>query len=102
MPVTITKRKPGRPPKNPGKGGRRTISGRLTEELRSKLQESAERNGQSLNAELEARLVESFWRDEERHRAFGGPDGYRLLLGLGVVASALGTKNETGTRHIAG
>lgn len=49
-----------------------------TLELRKALQVSAEQNGRPVNAEAEARLVESF----EQDRVFGRPETYALLAML--------------------
>jgi len=60
--------KGGRPPKGPYHGKSKTLSTRITAELRSRLEEAAGATGRSLSQEIEFRLERSF----EKAADFGG------------------------------
>ncbi len=61
------KRKPGRPPAGPYEGKRKTLSTRITPELRDKLEAASKASGRSLSQEIELRLDRSFQTDVQLH-----------------------------------
>ena len=55
-----TRRRPGPKPRGPFQNKRLTLTTRITEDLRKKLEAAAEDSGRSLSQEIELRLIESF------------------------------------------
>jgi hypothetical protein len=80
MVVHFMRRKVGRPPSANGKKGER-LNLRVSSKLRDLLEEARRRSdGEvSLSEEVELRLRESFERDSEIEKRFGGPTTARLL-----------------------
>ena len=83
----------GRPPKGPYEDKRKTLSTRITSNLRTRLEEAAEETGRSLSQEIEFRLEQSFKDDEAVHEALGGKHVYALMRLLGSAVLII----ETGT-----
>src|SRR5690242_4365213 len=54
------RRRPGPKPRGPFENKRLTLTTRITEDLRKKLEAAAEATGRSLSQEIELRLLESF------------------------------------------
>ncbi len=59
-----TRRRPGPKPRGPFQNKRLTLTTRITEDLREKLEAAAEASGRSLSQEIELRLTQSFTADE--------------------------------------
>jgi hypothetical protein len=77
----MTQRKAGRPPKDEGSKKNAHLSVRISSKLRDLLEEARRRSdGEvSLSDEVELRLRESFERDSEIEKRFGGRPTARLL-----------------------
>ncbi len=88
------KKKRGRPAKE----HRPTFSFRLSNDLRAKLQTSADRTGLSLSEEIERRLHESF-TSATMIEMMGGQDISRLLMTFSYAAQIV--ENETGKKFWA-
>ena len=88
------KKKRGRPTKE----HRPTFSFRLSNDLRAKLQTSADRTGLSLSEEIERRLHESF-TSATMIEMMGGQDISRLLMTFSYAAQIV--ENETGKKFWA-
>ena len=64
---------------------------RLKEPLRAALAEAAGRRGVTLNAEVVARLEQSFEEKQRLEDVFGGIDVYRLVRTIGSIMDAVGS-----------
>ncbi len=75
-----TKRKrPGRPPRGEYVDKRKTLSTRITSELRDRLDKSADESGRSLSQEIEFRLEQSFRAEDAYYREFGDKSLYMTM-----------------------
>ncbi len=75
-----TKRKrPGRPPRGEYVDKRKTLSTRITSELRDRLDKSADESGRSLSQEIEFRLDQSFRDEKALYREFGDKSLYMTM-----------------------
>ena len=75
-----TKRKrPGRPPRGEYVDKRKTLSTRITSELRDRLDKSADESGRSLSQEIEFRLEQSFRDEKALYREFGDKSLYMTM-----------------------
>ncbi len=83
------KRKPGRPPAGPYEGKRKTLSTRITPELRDKLEAASKASGRSLSQEIELRLDRSFETDVQLHEAFGGEHLYALARMIAAILALI-------------
>ena len=98
MPRTAQKkpRKPGPPPHGPFEEKRKTLTTRITQELRERLEGAAEKTGRSLSQEIELRLEHSFALDSERYALFGGMVLYRVMALLATVINLV--EEQTGKK----
>ncbi len=81
-----TKRKrPGRPPRGEYVDKRKTLSTRITSELRDRLDKSADESGRSLSQEIEFRLEQSFRDEKALYREFGGRENYNIFRFLAQI-----------------
>jgi TraY domain len=64
----------GRKPKGPISGNAGWLQARITEDLRSQLEEAAARNGRSLSQEAQVRLKDSFGLSAKLQAAWGPPE----------------------------
>ena len=81
-----TKRKrPGRPPRGEYVDKRKTLSTRITSELRDRLDKSADESGRSLSQEIEFRLEQSFRDQKALYREFGGQENYNIMRFLALI-----------------
>jgi hypothetical protein len=62
--VDISKRRPGRPRKDPADLKRHNVTIAMADQTRRKIGEAAKRNGRSLSSEIDYRLERSF-RDDD-------------------------------------
>lgn len=81
--------RPGPRPRGPYEGKRSTLTTRITEATRKKLEDSARATGRSLSQEIELRLDGSFARDDANYDVFGSRDAYELMRLLGIWATAI-------------
>jgi hypothetical protein len=80
-----TRRRPGPKPQGPFENKRRTLTTRITEDLRVKLERAAASTGRSLSQEIELRLHESIAADG----AFGSPRTAVIFKMLGSTSRLL-------------
>ncbi len=76
----------GPKPRGPFEGKRKTLTTRITERTRRRLDEASEATDRSLSQEIEFRLEESFQRDRFENAIFealGGREHYPLLVMVG-------------------
>jgi Arc-like DNA binding dprotein len=64
---------------------------RMKEPLRAKLEEMAHRHGISMNAEIVARLEQSFEHQQRLEDVFGGILVYRLVRMVGAIMDSAGS-----------
>ncbi len=88
--------KPGPKPRGPFEGKRKTLTTRITEETRERLEQAAESTGRSLSQEIELRLERAFLEEHAKFEEFGGEGIYRFMKVLaavvGVVEHRVGKK----------
>ena len=77
--------RPGARPRGPYEEKRSTLTTRITEGTRKKLEDSAHDAGRSLSQEIELRLDRSYAQEEELYARFGGKGQYRWLLLLAAT-----------------
>lgn len=77
--------KPGRRPQGPFEEKRKTLTTRITDETRTRLEKASRASGRSLAQEVELRLEQSFSVDE----ALGGKDTHAVLRMFGAVATLI-------------
>ena len=81
-----TKRnRPGRPPRGEYVDKRKTLSTRITSDLRDRLDKSADESGRSLSQEIEFRLEQSFRDEKALYREFGGQKTYNVMRFLAQI-----------------
>ncbi len=84
-----TKRKrPGRPPRGEYVDKRKTLSTRITSDLRDRLDKSADESGRSLSQEIEFRLEQSFRDQEALYREFGDELVYKMMRWFAIAIDA--------------
>lgn len=84
-----TKARPGPKPRGPFEGKRKTLTTRITEETRRRLDEAAEANDRSLSQEIEIRLDRSFLSETARFEDFGGRKKYELARLFALTGNVL-------------
>ena len=85
----------GPKPRGPYIDKRKTITTRITEETRYRLEEAAKASDRSLSQEIEWRLMQSFQTEDQRHAEFGGVQNYRLGRLIAVTISEIEIISET-------
>ena len=75
--VKQPRKRTGPAPRGPFEGKRKTITTRITERNRLRLEEAAEGSDRSLSQEIEIRLDRSFTQDDARYDELGGKDSYK-------------------------
>ena len=85
-----TRRRPGPKPRGPFQNKRLTLTTRITEDLRKKLEAAAADSGRSLSQEIELRLQASLTGDQTLADALGGKRAAALLLALAAEARLWG------------
>ena len=71
-------KRPGPRPQGPFAEKRKTLTTRITEKTRARLEEGAAASDRSLSQEIEFRLERSFQDEDALNREFGGVDNYRI------------------------
>jgi len=84
------RKKPGAKPKGPYEHKIRTLTTRITERTRIKLENAASMSGRSLSQEIELRLNRSLDQDDVRYQDFGGEIQYRMCRMFADIANSLG------------
>ncbi len=67
---------------------RKTLSTRITSELRDRLDKSADESGRSLSQEIEFRLEQSFRDEDARYREFGDKSLYMIMRWFALTIAA--------------
>jgi hypothetical protein len=86
-------KRPGPRPQGPYADKRKTLTTRITERTRARLDEAAAVSDRSLSQEIEFRLERSFLDEDGLNREFGGADNYRVSKLLFAVVPII----EAGT-----
>lgn len=90
------KKRPGPKPRGPFSDKRKTITLRITQATRERLEQACQESGRSLAQESELRLDRSFLDDSARHQlkndGFGNEHNYRLAKLWGGIAAARGAE----------
>ena len=73
------RKRPGRPPRGEYVDKRKTLSTRITSDLRDRLDKSADESGRSLSQEIEFRLEQSFRDEKALYREFGDKSLYMTM-----------------------
>ena len=79
------RKRPGPAPRGPYEGKRRTLTTKITEGLRQKLDDAAERSNRSLSQEIEFRLDYSFRDQDARDRDFSDDFTLKLMRALATA-----------------
>lgn len=83
------RKKPGAKPKGPYEQKIRTLTTRITERTRIKLENAASMSGRSLSQEIELRLNRSLDQDDVRYQDFGGENQYRMCRIFADIANSI-------------
>lgn len=66
-----------------------TISTRITQELRDRIEAAAKKSGRSLSQEMETRLRRTFREEDELAKQFGSPEAARVFQALAVTLNMI-------------
>ena len=84
-----TTKRPGPRPQGPYVDKRKTLTTRITEETRTRLEKAAAATDRSLSQEIEFRLERSFLDEDARNREMGGKELQALFRLLGAAAEMI-------------
>ena len=84
-PTKKTASRPGPKPRGPFQNKRRTLTTRITDQTRQRLEEAAEYNDRLLSQEIELRLERSFQDEQNKYDEFGGSTLYWFLKAMAAT-----------------